>query len=106
MTRSALLFALCAASAMLALTGCGGSSSAPSSATVTISPHQAAVAAVTQTQQFTATVTGNVSDLTVAWSVDGTASGDSTVGTISGSGLYTPPATGGTHTITASSVAL
>jgi hypothetical protein len=105
MTRSTALFAACTAAAMVALTACGGSS-APPSATVTISPHQSAVAATTQTLQFTATVTGNVSDLTVAWSVDGTASGDSTVGTISGTGLYTPPATGGTHIITATSMAL
>jgi hypothetical protein len=105
MTRSARLWGWCTAAAMLALSGCGGSS-APPTATVTISPHQAAVAATTQTQQFSATVTGTVSDLTVAWNVDGMASGDATVGTISSTGLYTPPATGGTHTITAASVAL
>jgi hypothetical protein len=105
MTRSARWFAVCTSAAMLALAGCGGSS-APQTATVTISPHQAAIAATTQTQQFTATVTGNASNLTVTWSVDGAASGDSTTGTISSSGLYTPPATGGTHTITAASVAV
>ncbi len=105
MTRSARLWSWCTAAAMLALSGCGGSSMPPTAA-VTISPHQAALAATTQTQQFNATVTGTVSDLTVAWSVDGMASGNSTVGTIIGNGLYTPPAAGGTHTITASSVAL
>lgn len=105
MTRMFPLVATSVAAAMLALSGCGGSSTPPS-ATVTISPRQAAVAATTQTLQFNATVTGNVSDLTVAWSVDGMASGDSTIGTISSTGLYTPPATGGTHTITATSVAL
>jgi len=76
------------------------------SATVSVSPKLAAIAAVTQTQQFTATVTGNVSDLSVSWSVDNTAGGNTSVGTISSSGLYTPPATGGAHTITATSVAL
>ena len=73
--------------------------------TVSLSPKQAAVAATSQTQQFTATVTGNTSNLGVTWSVDGTAGGSATAGTISASGLYTPPATGGIHTITATSVA-
>jgi hypothetical protein len=94
--------------AMLFLTGCGGGSAAPY-ATVTVSPTRVALAAAgqtPQTQQFNATVTGNVKDLTVAWAVDGIADGSTTVGTISASGLYTPPTTGGTHTITATSVAL
>jgi hypothetical protein len=75
-------------------------------ATVTLSPQRAAVAATTQTQQFAATVTGNVTDLTVTWSVDTIAGGNATVGTVDAGGLYTPPATGGTHTVTATSVAL
>ncbi len=37
---------------------------------------------------------------TLAWSVDGVAGGDATRGTISPTGLYTPPAVGGTHTVT------
>lgn len=87
--------------------GGGGGFVAPS-ATVTVSPKLAAIVAMTQTQQFTATVTGNVSDLTVTWSVDNTAGGDSSVGTIGSSGLYTPPSapTAGTHTVTATSVAV
>jgi hypothetical protein len=63
--------------------------------TVTISPPKAAVTAATQTQQFTASPTA------VTWSVDGVAGGNVTVGTISTTGLYTPPATAGTHTIKA-----
>jgi len=48
--------------------------------------------------------------MNVTWSVDGVANGNSTVGTIDSTGLYTPPtiappATGGTHTIKATSVA-
>jgi hypothetical protein len=78
----------------------------PPSATVAVSPKLSAVAATTQTQQFTATVTGNVTDLSVAWSVDTIAGGNTTLGTISSAGLYTPPATGGTHTVTATSVAV
>jgi len=45
---------------------------------------------------------------TVIWYVDGIANGNATVGTISGTGanvVYTAPASGGTHIITASSVA-
>jgi hypothetical protein len=64
-------------------------------ATVKVSPALAAVTATTQTQQFTASVQG------VTWSVDGIAGGNSTVGTISSSGLYMPPAKAGVHTITA-----
>ena len=107
MTRTAHLLALSTAAAVVALSACGGSSG-PSmgAATVAISPHHAAVAATTQTQQFSATVTGNVSDLTVTWSVDGAVGGNSTIGTISNGGLYMPPASGGTHTITAASVAV
>jgi len=76
------------------------------SVTVTVSPVRAAVAATTQTQQFTATVTGNMGNANVDWSVDGNAGGNTTVGTISASGLYAAPATAGTHTITATSAAL
>ncbi|MGH9354746.1 MAG: hypothetical protein ACRD10_01285, partial [Terriglobia bacterium] len=51
----------------------------------------------TQTQQFTVTNgTG-----TVTWSVDGVVGGSSSVGTITTAGLYTPPASVGSHTVTA-----
>jgi hypothetical protein len=65
--------------------------------TITVSPKLAAVTVTTQTQQFTSSVGG------VTWGVDGVAGGNATVGTISSSGLYTPPATAGTHTVTAAS---
>ncbi len=45
-----------------------------------------------QAVQFKATVTGTT-NLNVTWQVNGTAGGNSTVGTISSSGLYTAPAT-------------
>lgn len=92
----------------LTLWGCAGSASAPPvtpTLTVSISPPMAAVAATTQIQQFMATVTGDTTDFSVNWSVDGVVGGSTTVGTISQSGFYTPPGTGGTHTVSATSVA-
>jgi hypothetical protein len=64
---------------------------------ITVSPKRAAVTVTTQTQQFTASVANPT------WSVDGIPGGNSTRGTISTTGLYTPPATAGTHTIIATS---
>lgn len=109
MTTSAKACGLWIAAAVFALTGCGGGSGGmviPPTAHVAVSPVRAAVVATTQTQQFTATVTGTVTDLTVTWSVDGTTGGSATVGTVDASGLYTPPSAGGTHTVTATSNAL
>ncbi len=71
------------------------SASAPASAAITVSPAMTSVATSTQTQQFTASVNG------VTWSVDNIVGGNSTVGTISTNGLYTPPAKAGVHTVTA-----
>jgi fibronectin type 3 domain-containing protein len=64
-------------------------------ATFTISPRTATLTPIL-TQQFTTTSTN-----TVTWSVDGVSGGNSTVGMISAAGQYTPPATAGQHTITA-----
>jgi len=66
-------------------------------AAITISPSHAAVTSTTQTQQFTASVNG------VTWSVDGIVGGNSTVGTISSTGLYAPPAKAGNHIVKATS---
>ena len=49
----------------------------------------------TRTQQFTASSGG------ATWSVDGFAGGSASSGTITSAGLYTPPASIGTHTVTA-----
>jgi hypothetical protein len=57
--------------------------------TVAISPASASVR-INRTQQFTATVQ-NTSNKTVTWKVNGIAGGNSTVGTISSSGLYRAP---------------
>jgi hypothetical protein len=56
---------------------------------VTVSP-SAATVAVNTTKQFTATVT-NATSQVVNWSVNGAPGGNSTVGLINASGLYTAP---------------
>lgn len=53
-----------------------------------------------QTEQYKATLNGKGTS-NVNWSVDGIAGGNSSVGTISTAGLYTPPAVAGPHTISA-----
>ncbi|MGB7600166.1 MAG: fibronectin type III domain-containing protein, partial [Candidatus Sulfotelmatobacter sp.] len=55
---------------------------------------RSAVLTFNMTQQFTASGS-------VTWSVDGVVGGSSTAGTISSTGSYTPPASIGTHTVTA-----
>ncbi len=66
---------------------------------VSITPSTVSVA-LGATQQFSATVTGNANQ-NVTWGVGGIAGGNSTLGTISSSGLYVPPQMIGMHTITA-----
>ncbi len=89
-----LLLGIGAGMAWLAV-GCGGggpsNGSSASTVNVTISPTSASVAAG-NTEPFKATVTGT-SNTAVTWSVDQTEGGNSTVGTISTSGLYTAPQT-------------
>jgi hypothetical protein len=71
------------------LLGCGGSSTPPAPPSVAVSP---ATANVQEggTQQFTASVT-NTTSTAVTWQVNGVTGGNSTVGTITSSGLYTAP---------------
>ena len=69
---------------------------------VTVHPAKASLT-LSEPQQYTATVI-NTTNHSVMWSVDGVRGGNSTVGTISTSGLYHPPAKRSTHTITAASV--
>ena len=61
---------------------------------LSISP-RVTVLTSTQTQQFTA----NGSNLT--WSVDGVVGGSASSGTITGTGLYSPPGSAGTHSVAA-----
>ena len=90
----------------LTCSGAGGNS-ASVSAIVTVSSVPMSVAPQTAplvlgaTKQFTATVPG---DVAATWTVDGIANGNTTVGTISSTGLYTA-GVAGTHTIVATSVA-
>jgi hypothetical protein len=70
--------------------GSGGTEPPPASG-VTVTPRTATIAP-SATQQFAASAT-------VAWSVDGIGGGNTTVGTIAPSGLYTAPSTTGTHII-------
>ncbi|HEV2177444.1 MAG TPA: hypothetical protein VGW33_09620 [Terriglobia bacterium] len=98
---------ICAAGLGLALAGCGGGVSstpslpAPPAVTVSVSP-AAVTLSVGATQQFAAAV-ANATNTAVTWSVDGVAGGNSTIGTISSSGLYTTPAGPGIHQVSAAS---
>ena len=98
------------------LLACGNSASTPTSssestpaALVSISVSPATVilgAGQSASAQFTAKVSGS-SNSGASWSVNGVAGGNTTVGTISSAGLYTPPAAAGPAqvTVTAASAA-
>jgi len=68
---------------------------------VTVHPAKASLT-LSEPQQYTATVI-NTNNHSVLWFVDGIRGGNSTVGTISTSGLYHPPAKRSFHTIKAQS---
>ncbi|MBM3757623.1 MAG: hypothetical protein FJW38_27030 [Acidobacteria bacterium] len=68
---------------------------------ITISPTSTNVRAG-RTRQFTATVT-NTTNTSVTWKVNGITGGNSSVGTISTSGLYRAPSAAGTATVSATS---
>jgi len=77
-----------------------------SSASISISPNTSVVAPG-QTVQLFATVTDEANTL-VSWAVNGVPGGNSSVGTVSPSGLYLAPSTapiGGSATVSATSVA-
>jgi hypothetical protein len=71
--------------------------------TVSLSPKRGSITA-SQTQQFTATVFNDPNNAGVTWQVDGNTGGNSTTGTISTTGLFTPGTQPGLHTITATSI--
>jgi hypothetical protein len=70
---------------------------------ISITPVSARIA-TNGTQQFTITATA-ASSINVTWSVDGAVGGNNSTGTISTTGLYTAPASAGTHQIGAASLA-
>lgn len=93
------------------LAGCGGGGTATSTSqpppTPSISVSGGSQVRLGSTDSFTATVT-NLSNNAVTWQVSSIAGGNSTVGTISSAGVYTPPANipaNNTVTVTAVSVA-
>ena len=68
-------------------------------AVVAVTPKSASVTP-NQSVQYSATISG-VQSNAVTWSVDGVIGGNSSVGTISAAGLYTPAPTAGRHMVTA-----
>ena len=88
--RRGLLLIACA-SLIPWLFACGGGSSAPIPVliTVTVFPNTANLN-ISQTQPFTATVTGTT-NTAVTWQVNGVVGGNATVGTITIAGSYTAP---------------
>jgi len=75
---------------------------------VSVSPASASLTVGASSQAFTATVT-NTTDTAVTWQVNNVAGGNAAVGTISTSGVYTPPTTLSARlavTVTAVSVAV
>ncbi len=81
--------------------------SLPPGVSVRLNPTSAALTPGT-TRSFTATVYGSTGSTAVTWTVDNIANGNSTVGTLSGTGntrTYTAPAAVGSHSLRATSVA-
>ncbi len=65
---------------------------APANTPVTLALNGAATVTLGTTSQYTATITGSTNTSAI-WSVNGVAGGNTSVGSISASGLYTAPAT-------------
>lgn len=106
-TSSALYGCGLVFSLIAVMAGCGSSNTShPTPAnTVTVALNQtSATINADATEQFQATVQGTT-NTAVTWSVDGVSGGNSAVGTINASGLYTAPSLAGSHSVTATSVA-
>ena len=71
---------------------------APATVSVTVSPTSTSLSGG-QSQQFSAAVSG-ATNTSVVWQVNGTTGGNSTVGTISTSGLYTAPVVSSNTSVT------
>ena len=98
--RGMRIAALLGVLSLLALAGCGGGSSTTGQNVLPATQPQIVVNLAPQspnvrlddTLQFVATVTGS-SNTAVTWQVNGVTGGAAATGTISTTGLYTPPAT-------------
>jgi uncharacterized protein (DUF1800 family) len=86
--RKALLSAL---GVVVLLTGCGTVQTSNSTPTPSVTVSGASQVRLGSTASFTATV-ANLANTAVTWQVGGIAGGNSTVGTITAAGVYTPPA--------------
>jgi hypothetical protein len=73
-------------------TGCSGGGTPTPTANPAVTISGAGQARLGSTVQLTATVT-NTSNTAVTWQVNGVVGGSSATGTMSPTGLYTPPAT-------------
>jgi len=71
--------------------GTGSCSSTTPAIEVAVCPTTQSIQVGSSAQSFTADV-ANTTNAAVTWEVNGTAGGDSTVGTITSTGMYTPPA--------------
>src|SRR5256714_12131743 len=69
---------------------------------VAVSPKRSALT-LSQTQQFTATVSNDPLNGGVTWAVDGNNGGNAITGTVSAAGLFTPGTQPGLHTVMATS---
>ena len=89
------------------VSGTGACSLTPATIEVAVCPTTDSVQAGGTAQTFTATL-GNTANTSVTWEVNGVTGGDATVGTVSTSGVYMPPASvpsPATVTVSAVSVA-
>ena len=85
---------------------CSGTVAVASPVAVSVSPTSATLRAGTATQAFTATVT-DTTDTGVSWQVNNVTGGSATLGTISSSGVYRPPASvSGTLTVMVTAVSV
>ncbi len=83
--------AITAAPATAGPSACLAAISVPSPVAVSVAPGAVSLQTGTGTQSFTATVAGTL-NTAVTWQVNGATGGNTTVGTISTSGLYSAPA--------------
>jgi len=106
-SRLLLLLSVFASSAVILSSGCGTSgtvSTQNSQPSITVTG--GSQVRLGSTVAFTVNVS-NLSSTAVTWQVNGAAGGNSTVGTISSAGVYTPPTTiPSTNTVTVSAVSV